>query len=246
MSDEHEVTAGMDRSIGELLEHADRDRLPDTMLYFESHDGRNHVAVSAALMEEDDEEALRGFLAEECGTQDKGLADRFIADWQSGHYRSAVLALRDAGVDFTLDPRLDIRSWSDEPMEQGLEASGLDGARARVEQAMRLIEQAGECLRSADAIALDIDPHYLAAAFTGKTVSLCDQLEQATKQTAAEVEEMRRQEPSVESSDDNDDSTAFFQDFLEGKKIVGLSMWRACACRLMEASIKESICRIQR
>lgn len=196
MSDEHEVTAGMDRSIGELLEHADRDRLPDTMLYFESHDGRNHVAVSAALMEEDDEEALRGFLAEECGTQDKGLADRFIADWQSGHYRSAVLALRDAGVDFTLDPRLDIRSWSDEPMEQGLEASGLDGARARVEQAMRLIEQAGEC----------------------KTVSLCDQLEQATKQTAAEVEEMRRQEPSVESSDGNDDSTAFFQDFLEGKK----------------------------
>ena len=101
-------------------------------------------------------------------------------------------------------------------MEQGLEASGLDGARARVEQAMRLIEQAGECLRSADAIALDID--------TGKTVSLCDQLEQATKQTAAEVEEMRRQEPSVESSDGNDDSTAFFQDFLEGKKIVGLSM----------------------
>lgn len=77
---------------------------------------------------------------------------------------------------------------------------------------------------SADAIALDIDPHYLAAAFTGKTVSLCDQLEQATKQTAAEVEEMRRQEPSVESSDGNDDSTAFFQDFLEGKKIVGLSM----------------------
>lgn len=60
--------------------------------------------------------------------------------------------------------------------------------------------------------------------FTGKTVSLCDQLEQATKQTAAEVEEMRRQEPSVESSDGNDDSTAFFQDFLEGKKIVGLSM----------------------
>ncbi len=40
MSDEHEVTAGMDRMIGELLEHADRDRLPDTMLYFESHDGR--------------------------------------------------------------------------------------------------------------------------------------------------------------------------------------------------------------
>jgi len=35
---------------------------------------------------------------------------------------------------------------------------------------------------------------------------------------------MRLQEPSVESSDDNDDSTAFFQDFLEGKKIVGLSM----------------------
>ena len=32
------------------------------------------------------------------------------------------------------------------------------------------------------------------------------------------------QEPSVESSDGNDDSTAFFQDFLEGKKIVGLSM----------------------
>lgn len=89
---------------------------------------------------------------------------------------------------------------------------------------MMLIEQAGECLRSADAIALDIDPHYLAAAFTDKTVSLCDQLEQATKQTAAEVEEMRRQEPSVESSDGNDDSTAFFQDFLEGKKIVGLSM----------------------
>lgn len=26
----------------------------------------------------------------------------------------------------------------------------------------------------------------------------------------------------MESSDDNDDSTAFFQDFLEGKKIVGL------------------------
>ena len=25
----------------------------------------------------------------------------------------------------------------------------------------------------------------------------------------------------MESSDDNDDSTAFFQDFLEGKKIVG-------------------------
>lgn len=50
----------------------------------------------------------------------------------------------------------------------------------------------------------------------------------------------------MESSDDNDDSTAFFQDFLEGKKIVGLSMWRACACRLMEASIKEPICRIQR
>lgn len=62
------------------------------------------------------------------------------------------------------------------------------------------------------------------AAFTGKTVSLCDQLEQATKQTAAEIEEMRLQEPSVESSDGNDDSTAFFQDFLEGKKIVGLSM----------------------
>lgn len=81
-------------------------------------------------------------------------------------------------------------------MEQGLEASGLDGAKARVEQAMRLIEQAGECLRSADAIALDIDPHYLAAAFTGKTVSLCDQLEQVTKQTAAEIEEMRLQEIS--------------------------------------------------
>lgn len=89
---------------------------------------------------------------------------------------------------------------------------------------MMLIEQAGECLRSADAIALDIDPHYLAAAFTGKTVSQCDQLEQATKQTAAEIEEMRLQEPSVESSDGNDDSTAFFQDLLEGKKIVGLSM----------------------
>ena len=29
---------------------------------------------------------------------------------------------------------------------------------------------------------------------------------------------------AMESSDDNDDSTAFFQDFLEGKKIVGLSM----------------------
>lgn len=69
MSDEHEVTAGMDRMIGELLEHADRDRLPDTMLYFESYDGRNHVAVSAALMEDDDEEALRGFLAGETGDE---------------------------------------------------------------------------------------------------------------------------------------------------------------------------------
>lgn len=28
----------------------------------------------------------------------------------------------------------------------------------------------------------------------------------------------------MESSDDNDDSTAFFQDFLEGKKIVGRPM----------------------
>lgn len=28
----------------------------------------------------------------------------------------------------------------------------------------------------------------------------------------------------MESSDDNDDSTAFFQDFLEGKKIVGLPL----------------------
>lgn len=153
-----------------------------------------------------------------------GLKDYQISVYVANLGKYAEGVLRDAGVDFTLDPRLDIRSWSDEPMEQGLEASGLDGARAHVEQAMRLIEQAGECLRSADAIALDIDPHYLAAAFTGKTVSLCDQLEQATKQTAAEVEEMRRQEPSVESSDGNDDSTAFFQDFLEGKKIVGLSM----------------------
>lgn len=224
MSDEHEVTAGMDRTIGELLEHADRDRLPDTMLYFESHDGRNHVAVSAALMEDDDEEALRGFLAEESGNQGKELADRFISDWQSGHYRSAVLALRDAGVDFTLNPRIDIRSWSDEPMEQGLEATGLDGVKSRVEQAMMLIEQAGECLRSADAIALDVDPHYIAAAFTGKTVSLCDQLEQATKQTAAEVEEMRLQEPSMGSSDGNDDSMSFFRDFFEDKRIDGPSM----------------------
>lgn len=83
---------------------------------------------------------------------------------------------------------------------------------------MMLIEQAGECLRSADAIALDIDPHYLAAAFTGKTVSLCDQLEQATKQTAAEIEEMRLQEPSVESSDGNDDSTAFSRTFSKARK----------------------------
>lgn len=166
----------------------------------------------------------RGFLAGECGTQGEELADRVTADWQGGRYRSAVLALRDAGVDFTLDTRLDIRSWSDEPMEQGLEASGLDGAKARVEQAMRLIEQAGECLRSADAIALDIDPHYLAAAFTGKTVSLCDQLEQATKQTAAEIEEMRLQEPSMGSSDGNDDSMSFFRDFFEGKRIDGPSM----------------------
>lgn len=224
MSDEHEVTAGMDRMIGELLEHADRDRLPDTMLYFESYDGRNHVAVSAALMEDDDEEALRGFLAGECGTQGEELADRVTADWRGGRYRSAVLALRDAGVDFTLDTRLDIRSWSDEPMEQGLEASGLDGAKARVEQAMRLIEQAGECLRSADAIVLGIDPHYLAAALTGKTVSLCDQLEQATKQTAAEIEEMRLHEPSMGSSDGNDDSMSFFRDFFEGKRIDGPSM----------------------
>ncbi|MEO2440860.1 hypothetical protein ABG928_03365 [Bifidobacterium longum] len=109
-------------------------------------------------------------------------------------------------------------------MEQGLEASGLDGAKARVEQAMMLIEQAGECLRSADAIALDIDPHYLAAAFTGKTVSLCDQLEQATKQTAAEIEEMRLQEPSMGSSDGNDDPMAFFRDFFEGKRIACPSM----------------------
>lgn len=224
MSNEYKITAGMDRTIGELLDRADRDRLPDTMLYFESHDGRNHVAVSAAIMEDDDEEALHGFLVGEYGAQGKELADRFIADWQSGHYRSAVLALRDAGVNFTLDPRLDIRLWSDEPMEQGLEANGLDGVKARVEQAMMLIEQAGECLRSADAIALDVDPHYLAAAFTGKTVSLCDQLEQTTKQTAAEVEEMRLQEPSEKSSDGNDDSTAYFRDFLEGKTIVGLSM----------------------
>lgn len=48
MSDEHEVTAGMDRMIGELLEHADRDRLPDTMLYFESYDGRNGHARDTA------------------------------------------------------------------------------------------------------------------------------------------------------------------------------------------------------
>lgn len=224
MSNEYKVTAGMDRTIDELLNHADHDRLPDTTLYFESYDGRNHVAVSAAFMEKDDQDALSDFLTEEYGLKGKELANRFIADWQGGRYRSAVLALRDAGVDFTLNPRLDIRSWSDEPMEQGLEATGLDGAKARVEQAMRLIEQAGECLRSADAIALDADPHYLAAAFTGKTVSLCDQLEQTTKQTAAEIEEMRLQEPSEKSSDGNDDSTAFFHDFLEGKTIVGLSM----------------------
>lgn len=79
---------------------ADRDRLPDTMLYFESYDGRNHVAVSAALMEDDDEEALRGFLAGECGTQGEELADRVTADWQGGRYRSAVPALRDAGGGF--------------------------------------------------------------------------------------------------------------------------------------------------
>lgn len=94
-----------------------------------------------------------------------------------------------------------------------LHTPGLDGVKARVEQAMRLIEQAGECLRSADAIALDVDPHCLAAAFTGKTVSLCDRLEQATKQTASEIEEMRLQEPSEKSSDGNDDSMAFFHDF---------------------------------
>ena len=224
MNNEYKVTAGMDRTIDELLNHADRERLPDTMLYFESHDGRNHEAVSAALMEKDDQDTLSDFLTEECGPKGKELADRFIADWQGGRYRSAVLALRDAGVDFTLNSLLDIRSWSDEPLEQGLEATGLDGARTRVEQAMMLIEQAGECLHSVDAIALDADPHYLAAAFTGKTVSLCDQLEQATKQTASEIEEMRLQEPSEKSSDGNDDSMAFFHDFLEGKKIVGLSM----------------------
>ena len=37
-----------------------------------------------------------------------------------------------------------------------------------------------------------------------------DQLEQATKQTAAEIEEMRLQEPSMGSSDGNDDSMSFF------------------------------------
>ena len=78
MSDEHEVTAGMDRSIGELLEHADRDRLPDTMLYFESHDGRNHVAVSAALMDEDDEEALRDSGQGARGPVHSGLAERAL------------------------------------------------------------------------------------------------------------------------------------------------------------------------
>ena len=94
----------MDRMIGELLEHADRDRLPDTMLYFESYDGRNHVAVSAALMEDDDEEALRGFLAGESGLRARSLADRVTADWQGGRYRSAVLALRDAGWISRLTP----------------------------------------------------------------------------------------------------------------------------------------------
>lgn len=44
-----------------------------------------------------------------------------------------------------------------------------------------------------------------------------DQLEQATKQTAAEIEEMRLQEPSMGSSDGNDDSMSFFRDFFEGK-----------------------------
>lgn len=63
-----------------------------------------------------------------------------------------------------------------------------------------------------------------AAAFTGKTVSLCGQLEQATKQTAAEIEEMRLQEPSMGSSDGNDDSMSFFRDFFEGKRIDGPSM----------------------
>ena len=64
----------------------------------------------------------------------------------------------------------------------------------------------------------------IAAAFTGKTVSLCDQLEQATKQTAAEIEEMRLQEPSMGSSDGNDDPMAFFRDFFEGKRIACPSM----------------------
>ena len=37
----------------------------------------------------------------------------------------------------------------------------------------------------------------------------------------------------MESSDDNDDSTAFFQDFLEGKKIVGsveVEIRQDCPC----------------
>ena len=89
MSDEHEVTAGMDRMIGELLEHADRDRLPDTMLYFESYDGRNHVAVSAALMEDDDEEALRRGMRDS-GRGARGSGHSGLAGWALSQRRARV------------------------------------------------------------------------------------------------------------------------------------------------------------
>ena len=82
MSDEHEVTAGMDRMIGELLEHADRDRLPDTMLYFESYDGRNHVAVSAARI------PRRGM--RDSGRGARGSGHSGLAGWALSQRRARV------------------------------------------------------------------------------------------------------------------------------------------------------------
>ena len=195
MSDDqkYQVTAGMDRLIGDVLDKADRNRLPDTKLCFESYDGQHRESVSAAIMEEDDEDALRDFLVEECGTNGRELADRFIDDWQAGNYRSAVLSLRDAHVDFTVQAQLDVRSWADRDDERALESGGLAGVRARLEQAMTLIEQTSDLLNSADVIALDEDPHYLAAAFTDKTVSLCDQLAQVVRYSIEQVDDQEQQ-----------------------------------------------------
>ncbi|KFI90834.1 hypothetical protein BISA_2206 [Bifidobacterium saguini DSM 23967] len=180
MNDEYQVEGIMDHTVGRLIDHSDRSQIGPS-LCLESYDGQRHANVTAA-MEEDDEQELRDFLMEEDGSKGLALAEGFIRHWQRGEYRAAAAMLEYSGVSCTLESHIDIREWAD--AERHLDSYGFKGIQARLKQAGELIRQAGELLRGADAIAMDVDPHYYAAAYTVKTVSLCDQLRESVRDAA--------------------------------------------------------------